>query len=461
MAETPKIEGLPAGAELRPIEGLPPGAELRPVAGAAPTEGISQKPAQPGMLEPHGGPMDLLRGAGAGISQILQHPIDTLKGMAQPVADMLPAYHNGPMGIPIPVPNTQGAANNMQQGEATIQAAQAHPYHFAGQILGPAAATAGIAKFAPMAMGAMGKALPSASAPTAWETAANADKPWLKLASKVGPTGASQKTLGVVPALADDLKGIVPQLGRTGARTPLEFSKAVEDFQKNVAGPEYGKLRDPFAQEKLGVQALQGTNAAEFKLANGKTLGPNPTIAETEQALREANQIAGPGYQAATNTFDRQSMMNAQDVAARLRTSLNSRIAELARMEPSQVGSLRERIGQAGNIAGNAAERSVANTLGIDSAPSVAMKAGMARSMPARAIRAAVVEPMENWQFRRALNAVQPRAAQFSGPPPLPSNLESLTNLLNVGGGGSYAGLAAARGKVSPFSLDEYLKGQK
>src|SRR5271155_2824436 len=113
-----------------------------------PIQSQTSAPSQPGMLDPQGGKWNVgnfLRGAGQGISQFVQHPIDSLSQM--------PALASTPPPVIYGSPKTQAAASNAyQQGIAEqgqgiqeqAKFAKENPMYFAGEIAGPAILTHGI-----------------------------------------------------------------------------------------------------------------------------------------------------------------------------------------------------------------------------------------------------------------------------------------------------------------------------
>ena len=106
-------------------------------------------------------------------------------------------------------------------------------------------------------------------------------------------------------------------------------------------------------------------------------------------------------------------------------------------------------MGETGSIADNARMRSIANMTGVD--PASAAAGGItARSMGARALRSTVLEPIENWQFRRALKAVET--------PPAPSPIKNgIAKAANVGGN-----ITQAIAPLIPVqSMAEYLRQRK
>jgi len=209
------------------------------------------------------------------------------------------------------------------------------------------------------------------------------DRPWLNLAASIDPIG----TLETICALAADLKAIVPQMGKSGALTPLEFSYATRNFRDTVAVPAYMNISAPYASKRLGSsegQPLSAT-AQNFEWPSGNALGQNPTIAKAEAALSVLDEITGESYQATANRFD-ETRAKYVEIANQLRTALNQRLGQLNDISPDLVAARRERVGQAQRIAENARLRTIANMSGTLSM---------------------LVEPIANWQFRRALNAAE------------------------------------------------------
>jgi hypothetical protein len=258
-----------------------------------------------------------------------------------------------------------------------------------------------------------------------WTGAAQADIPWMKLASRVGPAGTGQSALGVKNSLAADLKANLSQVpGVLDAKNPLEFSKAAEHFLNETAGPEYHGISDPLANELIkpdqGVGSGLPNRVASFKVpSTGNPLGTHPTIAETENALQEVNGILTKSYNAPANANDPAQIQNLEGIAGQLRSSLNNRIGELSGLSPQTVSALRQRVGALSNIVDNSRERYLANMGGITSPQVAAVGGGAARSMPARGIRAALLQPLENYQFRRDLSGAGKVAPQLDPNSPL------------------------------------------
>ncbi len=140
MAKGGKLD-LSAGVVSSPID-LSAGIQKAPVSTPSPSA-----------LSPHGGPTDALRGAGAGIEQMVMHPINTIAGMG------LPAIAGGTMGMypgTAPMPGKMGeeAAKSQEQMQMQAQKSQEqqahemaqHPMFTLGSVVGPALLTAGIMK---------------------------------------------------------------------------------------------------------------------------------------------------------------------------------------------------------------------------------------------------------------------------------------------------------------------------
>lgn len=258
-----------------------------------------------------------------------------------------------------------------------------------------------------------------------WTPEAQQDIPWLKLASRVGPAGSGQSALGVKDSLAADLKANLAQVpGVLDAKNPLEFSKAAEHFLNETAGPEYHGVSDPLANELIkpdqGIGSGLPNRVASFNVpSTGKPLGTHPTIAEAENALQEVNGILTKSYNAPANANDPAQIQNLEGIAGQLRSNLNNRIGELSGLPPQTVSALRQRVGALSNIVDNSRERYLANMGGITSPPVAAVGGGSARSMPARGIRTTLLQPLENYQFRRDLSGAGQVAPQLDPNSPL------------------------------------------
>ena len=242
-----------------------------------------------------------------------------------------------------------------------------------------------------------------------WTGAAQQDIPWMKLASRVGPAGSGQAALGVKDSLASDLKANLGQVpGILDSKNPLEFSKAAEHFLNETAAPEYHAVSDPVANElikpNMGIGSGLPESLANVKMPGGKSLGTHPTIADTEIALKQVNELLTKSYNSPANSGDPAQIQQWESTAGQLRSTLNSRIGELSDLPPQIVSALRERMGQLGNIVANSRERYLANMGGITSPQVAAVGGGAARSMPARGIRASLLQPLENYQFRKDLS---------------------------------------------------------
>lgn len=107
----------------------------------------------PGPLEPHGGFMDILRGAGSGIYNMIAHPLLTGQGMVQGAmaSGMSPTGEGYPStaatGRMEDLKANQEVQQQAQQGQAeTGQFMKEHPLFSAGNVLGPALLIHGLAK---------------------------------------------------------------------------------------------------------------------------------------------------------------------------------------------------------------------------------------------------------------------------------------------------------------------------
>lgn len=416
------IDGLPEGAELRPIQGLPPGAELRPVqrpgvSGAGPGETIpppaGSKVASPGTFPmiPHTKDMSIpqhvgtaamntLSGAGNAITQTFAHPIDSLMNVGKLAIDPVLATFDPKDSI------------SQQLGHSLAE----NPAQTVENLLGGYLAGKGIG-LAGKGASAVGESGIRATNPqTPASIAAAADKPWNNLAGKIGPLTGGMARSPQIENLAAALRKRVPEIGTTGARNPLEYSKAVDNYRTNVAIPEYAKIRSPMANEPIGATALSDRLKNYVVPHTGQPLGPNPSIAQSDQALNNLNEVTSKSYLDSPSINNTEALMGRTAMADELRSKLNPRMGELAGLPAEEVGNLRSRMGETGSIADNARLRSMANHTGVDPA-SAAAGGNTARSMGARALRSTVLEPIENWQFRRALNKVESNPQGVPEPP--------------------------------------------
>jgi hypothetical protein len=422
---------------LRPVQrpgvsGAGPGESI-PVENAYHGDGFPMIPHTPQMSIPqHIGTaaMNTLSGAGNGIIQTFAHPIDSLKNVGKLAIDPILATFDPKDSI------------SQQLGHSLRE----NPAQTSESLLGGYLAGKGIGLVG-KGTSALGEAgIRATNPPTPISMAADAERPWANLASKIGPTGASQQTMGVLPGLAENLKKIVPQMEPTRARNPLQYSKAVRDYRTNVAVPEYAKVSNPIANEPIGASALSDRLQNYVVPSTGKPLGPNPSIAEVEHALNDLNEVSGRAYQMPTNSFEQEALIGKRSMAAELKRVLDNQMGRLTRINPDDISALRSRMGQTRNIAENAEQRSLANMTGVDPA-SAAAGGNTARSMGARAIRSTLLEPIENWQFRRALSKVENNPQGI--PPPPMGPIKS-----GVIRGGSYGlkGLGEGMQAVAPLT---------
>jgi hypothetical protein len=358
--------------------------------------------------EPVAGVGSALNDLGAGATRVMlspiAHPLQTIGSAAQMIGAMIPGSPQmWDVGQKMVAPFVQNPS-----GEAIAAIPQAAMALAGG---GEGAAKAGD--------------LPPVT-PNPWAQAAQADQPWLNLASRL----TASRAQGAIDQLSESLKAQSSSLSGTGARTPLEFSKAAESLQNNSASPAWHDVVDPIADQPLGSGALMSKSAAaEWEMpSTGKKVGTSPTIGEAEQALREANEIGGPSYTKGANAADTKAIMSANAAAAQLRTALNARISELTGMSSEDVGTLRQNTGQIANIAQNARQRAIQNAYGATSPAASALQGASARTMPARFVRAAITEPIANWQFRQALSAAEKATGEVG---PTVNNLSVLNDLLN------------------------------
>jgi len=249
----------------------------------------SNQQGQAGMLEPHGGPMDLLRGAGAGIVNMVEHPIDTLKGAIQPLMDAMPSYTNVG-GIPMPVPNAEGLQHGVQQ----TQAIQEHPYYAAGEVAGPALVTGGLAKGLDAGLPMVGDAA-SALRDTAIGDPNAAALRGLRV-SAASPKSVNM--LNAVEGARPYLQG-VNFLSDLQARIPQAKAEVWGPYQrtvnaisnKQVFGPDgkttVGELEDQRLQLSALNRGLKQQNPEAIQLAQQKGM-TQAQLLQQEQAIKDA-----------------------------------------------------------------------------------------------------------------------------------------------------------------------------
>jgi hypothetical protein len=184
---------------------------------------------EPGMLEPHGGAMDLLRGAGAGIKQFVTHPVDTLAGGIQgamasgmsPMGEGYPAF--GP-GRKEDMEANRQVQMDAQEGQRQQAASiKAHPAFAAGSIAGPALLAAGLTKGI-SALPEMGSAIRTAA---------------------IGDTDAAAlRGLRVPPSSAKSIRTVSAV---EGSRPYLQGAKNLEDIQGKLPGAK-NEVWGPYKQ---------------------------------------------------------------------------------------------------------------------------------------------------------------------------------------------------------------------
>lgn len=239
MADKPQIEGLPAGAELKPIEGLPAGAELRPVVDQT-QEPDSRNTIQrafdkittvtPEQQHGHGSIVNGLQKFGAGViqgvGQPFVHPIDTLTGMAKFAAD--PTQGTGELAHSV-MENPMQAAGNV----------------VGGGILGEGAGMVGEG---------LAKAIP---------TTAKAGRVFQSLNQDLAnqPVGLTRSAphlehLAQIDAAGPSMPGTVNKLlNRSQATFPMNYPEA-RLFQENLASPSTTEKMGMGGSMKGGVKQL-------------------------------------------------------------------------------------------------------------------------------------------------------------------------------------------------------------
>jgi hypothetical protein len=245
------------------------------------------KAAHPGMLEPHGkwNLGDVLRGAGAGVKQLVMHPLDTGVGMVQGAlaSGMSPTGEGYPSTAATGRPQDSAANLKVQMDAQEGQRQQAeqikeHPAFAAGSVVGPALLTHALGKFIPKVAEVPGKVVragqeaitktsPSDVANLVRETSAkNVEE--VKAASEKQVKQDTDRKLDLkkhfdktqeVQARNEEKTAPVDRkeaLNRGVEQLDTKFHEDLSATEKDVnakAGEKYGKLRSALKNEKSGM----------------------------------------------------------------------------------------------------------------------------------------------------------------------------------------------------------------
>jgi uncharacterized membrane protein len=265
-----------------------------------------QRPNLPklGMLSPGGGwsPDELLRGAGAGIKQLVMHPIQSGAGMVQaglasgmsPIGEGYPAFASLGTGR-----TGQEAEKNNQAIQADAQQGQRESAKFIGQnpafsvgsVAGPALLTAGIAKGASEVLPRVGGAI---------RTAAIGDPDAAALRGLRVPSG-SPKTLKTISAVqgsrpflqgAESLKDLQGRIPAAKAEIWGPYQDTIDAIgDKQVKGPSGQTTVAALEAERKQLSALNRglkQNSPEaIQLAQQKGMTASELLAQ-EKAVQQA-----------------------------------------------------------------------------------------------------------------------------------------------------------------------------
>lgn len=188
--------------------------------------------AEPGMLEPHGGAMDILRGAGAGLKNLVTHPIDSMFGM--PNLGGMPGVAFGKAGEEAAKANSDAVEQNAESVRGMGKEMAAHPTFAAGGIIGPALLAGGISGGLAKGIPALTDLIPSrARAGSAFES--------LNANLSNHPVPLSSATLEPLQRIAEigERSSNLPSpvmkfLQRTQATEPMTFPEA-RDYQGGLS----------------------------------------------------------------------------------------------------------------------------------------------------------------------------------------------------------------------------------
>lgn len=279
LANSQQIEGLPAGATLKPIESLPAGAELRPMQQGG---GDSSTSSSPGMLDPHHDWTDPIRGAASGIAQFAEHPIDSMFGMSN--LGGMPGVAFGPSGKMATSSNADAVEKNSESvrdaGSQAKMAAQDHPAFLAGQIAGPLLATYGMAKGV--------DALPETSEVPSM--AGNLKRQILPSSARAGQRFES--IMGQAKDIPVQMTNTVPELQRANelverGGTALKPITDLTNRINMISPPTYGELRDYYPN----MSRLSADEANKLKPTMRRQVGA--TSAAMNQDIRGALEPIG------------------------------------------------------------------------------------------------------------------------------------------------------------------------
>ena len=279
--------------------------------------------------------MDVLRGAGAAIEQMVMHPINTMAGMG------LPAIAGGTMGMypgTAPMPGKMGEEAAKYQEQMQMQAQQemakqgkemaAHPLYTLGSIAGPTLLTAGIAKIPEMA-----DLFTPYSSPVVppMETAAE------RLMQAISPPEGV--TPSNVQAAMKEAPSILGYAERTGnpLKTIPEGIKAAQGVAQEGMDYYQNKLLAPNASDTVALPS----NVSK-ELGSSASLGDiNSRISDINDLIRGSQRTARSVGQEMTAA----ERLGLENEANGLRSILYNELSERTGIAPSEIQRLREGYG--------------------------------------------------------------------------------------------------------------------
>jgi hypothetical protein len=241
MPEGQQIQGLPAGAVVRPIQGLPPGAIMRPISGNATPP--AAPPAQPGFLENVGNAIGIHpQSSEQRMADIKEHPVrNTVEALSGPAGMMAEGAYGG------------GKRILGELGQAGKMAMQ-------GNAPGVASHMISAIPFVGPAMDKMSDEAPPTHPGESWWDQVKADATPGNVGTAIGTAAqVAPMALGAVDEMAPErpLMGQIPTKGRA-VRTLNEVSQAAKDVpvQMSATDPAVDNFRQYVATGGRGTPVV-------------------------------------------------------------------------------------------------------------------------------------------------------------------------------------------------------------
>lgn len=321
-------------------------------ASGKPIPAATASPKEPGMLEPHHDWTDPIRGAAAGIKQLVTHPLDSLVGM--PNMGGMPGVAYGQAGQQAQqaqIQATQQNAQNVHQFVSdTAQAAQDHPAFVAGQVAGPALLMHGIAKTLPVA-GRIPAALEGAKqafTQTAYPENISIPPQAVATQNLVRAMIPDAAAIPNIKSAAPELSDVLASVQKKGAAIngKLDAAQAIRDRANEIQAHYDDNVLKPNGTEINTVpgnyngDTSGGANRATLNQINDRVDDIN---AEMKSNFRK--KVASQTTEA--NASDADLLSEKQG----LTKILHGRLADLTGLQPEDIASLRQRAGKLRSLA--------------------------------------------------------------------------------------------------------------